>query len=82
MAQGRRRRDRHGAARQAGLRRRGLSPPTTPAYRTYTAALIASRKQVPQPAQWDADLYSVADYDSVVIMALAMDAAHSTKPSV
>jgi ABC-type branched-subunit amino acid transport system substrate-binding protein len=58
------------------------SPPTTLAYRTYTAALTASSKQVPQPAQWDADLYSVVDYDSVVIMALAMDAAHSTKPSV
>jgi len=58
------------------------SPPTTLAYRTYTAALDASSKQVPQPAQWDADLYSVADYDSVVIMALAMDAAHSVKPSV
>jgi ABC-type branched-subunit amino acid transport system substrate-binding protein len=58
------------------------SPPTSLAYRTYTAALTASSKQVPQPAQWDADLYSVVDYDSVVIMALAMDAAHSTKPSV
>jgi len=58
------------------------SPPTTTAYRTYTAALLASSKQVPQPSQWDADLYSVADCDSVVIMALAMDAAHSTKPSV
>ena len=58
------------------------SPPTSLAYRTYTAALTASSKQVPQPAQWDADLYSVADYDSTVIMALAMDAAHSIKPSV
>ena len=58
------------------------SPSTTPGYRAYTAALDASAKQVPQPSQWDADLYSVADYDSVVIMALAMDAAHSTKPSV
>jgi ABC-type branched-subunit amino acid transport system substrate-binding protein len=58
------------------------SPPTSLAYRTYTAALMASRKQVPQPAQWDADLYSVADYDSTVIMALAMDASHSIKPSV
>jgi branched-chain amino acid transport system substrate-binding protein len=37
---------------------------------------------VPQPAQWNSDLYSVADYDSVVIMALAMDASHSIKPSV
>jgi branched-chain amino acid transport system substrate-binding protein len=32
--------------------------------------------------QWNADLYSVADYDSVIIMALAMDAAHSDAPSV
>lgn len=58
------------------------SPPTAPAYRVYTAALNASSKQVPQPSQWNSDLYSVADYDSVVIMALAMDAAHSTTPSV
>lgn len=58
------------------------SPPTAPAYRVYTAALKASAKQVPQPIQWDADLYSVADYDSVVIAALAMDAAHSTSPRV
>ena len=58
------------------------SPPTAPAYQNYTTALKASAKQVPQPLQWNADLYSVADYDSVVIAALAMDAAHSTKPSV
>lgn len=58
------------------------SPPTSSGYRAYTAALNASSKEVPQPGQWDADLYSVADYDSVVIMALAMDAAHSTSPSV
>ncbi|MDE3130322.1 MAG: ABC transporter substrate-binding protein [Acidobacteriota bacterium] len=58
------------------------SPPTAPAYRLYTAALKASAKQVPQPMQWNADLYSVVDYDSVVIAALAMNAAHSTKPSV
>ncbi|MGH2851303.1 MAG: ABC transporter substrate-binding protein [Solirubrobacteraceae bacterium] len=58
------------------------SPMTSPGYKTYTAALLASKKQVSQPSQWDADLYSVADYDSVVIMALAMDAAKSTKPSV
>jgi ABC-type branched-subunit amino acid transport system substrate-binding protein len=58
------------------------SSPSTSAYRTYTAALAASSKQVPMPSQWAADLYSVADYDSVVIMALAMDAARTTKPSV
>ncbi|MGI8571346.1 MAG: ABC transporter substrate-binding protein [Solirubrobacteraceae bacterium] len=58
------------------------SPPTTLAYRTFTAELDASSKNVSQPQQWNSDLYSVADYDSVVIMALAMDAARSTSPSV
>ncbi len=58
------------------------SPMTTPAYKAFTAALLASAKQVPQPSQWEPDLYSVADYDSAIIMALAMDAAHSTTPSV
>jgi ABC-type branched-subunit amino acid transport system substrate-binding protein len=58
------------------------SPPTSPAYKLFTSELKASAKQVPNPSQWDADLYSVADYDSVIIMALAMDAAHSTAPSV
>jgi branched-chain amino acid transport system substrate-binding protein len=57
------------------------APATTLAYRTYTAALLASKSAVPNPAQWEADLYSVADYDSVVIMALAMIAAHSTSPA-
>jgi branched-chain amino acid transport system substrate-binding protein len=58
------------------------SPPTSPAYKLFTSELKASAKQVPNPSQWNADLYSVADYDSVVIMALAMDAAHSSAPSV
>lgn len=58
------------------------SPPTAPAYKVYTTALKGSAKKVPQPMQWNADLYSVADYDSVVTAALAMDAAHSTNPSV
>ncbi len=59
-----------------------FSPPTSAAYKVYTSALRASAKQVSNPMQWDADLYSVADYDSVVIMALAMDAAHSDAPAV
>ncbi len=58
------------------------SPPTSPAYKVFTSELNASAKQVPNPSQWNADLYSVADYDSVLIMALAMDAAHSTSPGV
>lgn len=58
------------------------SPPTSPAYKLYTSKLMASAKQVPNPAQWNSDLYSVADYDSTIILALAMNAAHSDSPSV
>jgi ABC-type branched-subunit amino acid transport system substrate-binding protein len=58
------------------------APATSAAYRTYTASLLASKAHVPQPAQWNTDLYSVSDYDAVVIMALAMIAAHTTSPSV
>jgi branched-chain amino acid transport system substrate-binding protein len=75
-----------GAVGAATLRQKdtavvAYAPATTLAYRTYTAALLASKSVVPSPAQWEADLYSVADYDSVVIMALAMTAAHSTSPA-
>jgi hypothetical protein len=58
------------------------SPPTTPAYKLFTSELMASAKKVPNPSQWNADLFSVADYDSAIILALAMDAAHSDAPSV
>lgn len=58
------------------------APMTSTAYQTYTASLLASKAHVPQPAQWNSDLYSVADYDATVIMSLAMIAAHSTSPSV
>lgn len=58
------------------------SPPTSPAYKRFTSELMASAKQVPNPSQWNADLYSAADYDSASILALAMDAAHSDAPSV
>jgi len=57
-------------------------PANAPAYQAYTGALKASAKNVPKPQQWESDPYSVADYDSVVIMALAMDMAHSSSPKV
>jgi ABC-type branched-subunit amino acid transport system substrate-binding protein len=58
------------------------APMNTTAYTTYTQALLASSALVPQPDQWNTDLYSVADYDSTNIMALAMIAANSVNPSV
>jgi len=57
------------------------APETTPAYEKYIAELHAS-KQVTEQSEWEADLYSVADYDSTIIMGLAMEAAKSTTPSV
>ncbi len=57
-------------------------PANAPAYEAYTGALKASAAKVPQPLQWESDPYSVADYDSVVIMALAMDMAQSSSPKV
>jgi ABC-type branched-subunit amino acid transport system substrate-binding protein len=57
------------------------APPSGPAWQTYNTALLASGSQVPQPAQWSSDPYSMTYYDAVNVMALAMLAAHSTKPS-
>ena len=37
---------------------------------------------MPKPSQWSTDSYSMTDYDSVVVMALAATAAKSTTPSV
>ena len=44
--------------------------------------LLASSASVPKPSQWSTDSYSMTDYDSVVVMALAATAAKSTTPSV
>jgi len=57
------------------------APMSTVAYKAFSGALLASAAQVPKPSQWTSDLYSVADYDSAIVMALAMLEAHSTAPS-
>ena len=43
--------------------------------------LLASAT-VPKPAQWSADSYTMTDYDSVIVMALAATAANTTNPAV
>jgi branched-chain amino acid transport system substrate-binding protein len=43
--------------------------------------LLASAT-VPKPAQWSADSYTMTDYDSVIVMALAATAANTTSPAV
>ena|SRR2546427_253266 len=58
------------------------APPSGPAWETYNKALLAAAAQVPNPAQWNSDPYSMTYYDAVVVMALAMLAAKSTDPSV
>ena len=37
---------------------------------------------MPKPAQWSTDSYTMTDYDSVVVMALAATLAKSTNPAV
>ena len=53
-----------------------------PAFDAYNTNLLASAADVPNPAQWSNDIYSQSGYDSVVIMALAMLDAHTTKTTV
>ena len=58
------------------------APATGPAWATFNKQLLASGSSVPNPSQWSTDPYSMADYDAVNIMALAMTAANSTNPAV
>jgi branched-chain amino acid transport system substrate-binding protein len=53
-----------------------------PAWSVYNHALLKSGSQVSNPAQYSTDSYSEDAYDNVIIMALAMQAAKSTDPSV
>ncbi len=53
------------------------APTSGVAWTTYNKALLASKAQIPQPAQWSSDPYSMTYYDGVTTMALAMLSAHS-----
>jgi ABC-type branched-subunit amino acid transport system substrate-binding protein len=55
--------------------------PSGAAYDLYKTALLTLGSQVPQPEQYVVHSYSIADFDSVSIMALAMIEAKSTKPT-
>ena len=53
-----------------------------PAWQVYNKYVLATAG-VPKPAsQWSDDSYSMTDYDTVIVMALAATAAKSTTPSV
>lgn len=58
------------------------APPSGQAWQAYNKSLLASASQVPKPAQWSTDPYSMTYYDGVNVMALAMIAAKSTSPAV
>jgi ABC-type branched-subunit amino acid transport system substrate-binding protein len=47
----------------------------------FNDALLASGSEVPNPEQWSTDPYTISDYDSVTIVALAMVAAGTTDPA-
>lgn len=56
-----------------------------PSFNAWSAALqlAANNSQMPKPiGQWRDSSFTATDYDDVIIMALAMDAAKSTTPSV
>lgn len=56
---------------------------STPAVAAYQQAVLADKKQVPSPYQsYLSNPFSITYYDGLVALALAMDATHSTKPSV
>ncbi len=53
-----------------------------PAWNEFNTNMLASSADVQNPAQWTQDVYSAADYDGVIISALAMLAAKTTDPKV
>jgi ABC-type branched-subunit amino acid transport system substrate-binding protein len=60
-----------------------FAPTTGVPYQTWLSQLKAVASQVSQPAsQWYGDSYSMAAWDSINLMALAMVAAKSTSPVV
>jgi branched-chain amino acid transport system substrate-binding protein len=59
------------------------TPVTNPAVAPFNAAVVAVGSKLPKPvSQWESNSFSEAGYDGLMALALAMDAAHSTKGSV
>lgn len=57
--------------------------PTSPAVAQYNAAVTKVSSKLPKPlAQWLGNSFVEANYDGFIMIALAMDASHSTNPSV
>ena len=58
------------------------APTSGPAWTAYDQGLLHAKGEYKHPAQFANNAYTSAPYDNVITMALAMTAAHSTKPSV
>ena len=57
------------------------APPSGAGWQVFNKNLLALRS-VPKPAQWSSDSYTMTDYDSVIVMALAATLVKSTSPAV
>jgi len=57
-------------------------PTTTPGWKTFRSALLGSPQKVPTVSQYLDDPFTLSYYDGANLVALAMLATHSTKPTV
>ena len=58
------------------------APTSGAAWTAYDQGLLHAKGEYKNPAQFANNAYTMAPYDNVITMALAMTAAHSTTPSV
>ena len=56
--------------------------PSGPAWQVYNKYLLATAGVTKPASQWTDDPYSMVDYDGLMVMALAANAAKSTNPAV
>lgn len=57
-------------------------PENNPGWKAFHQALFASPKKVPNVSQYVDDPFTLTYYDAGILVALAIDETHSTKPSV
>jgi branched-chain amino acid transport system substrate-binding protein len=58
------------------------APASGPGWQAYNKAMLASPGVAKPTKNWSSDSFSMTDYDGLIIMALAANAAKSTSPSV
>jgi ABC-type branched-subunit amino acid transport system substrate-binding protein len=58
------------------------APASGPSWQVYNKYVLASPGVTKPASQWSPDSYSMVDYDGLIVMALAANAAKSTSPAV